>query len=114
MMLKAANAGVKDTIYFFYPHLPGANSGYNEISDYAEPIARASCDGAYVRTGGKMNCYFVSLVAPFAAKGGDGNPANFVADAIHPSAQGQQIMADEINKVMKARCIGQQSGCCTP
>ena len=113
LMLKAADAGVKDVVYFFYPHLPGANKGYDEINDYAEPIARASCEAAYTNSGGKLNCYWVSLVGPFAAKGGDSNPANFVSDSIHPSAQGQQIIADEINKVMKAHCVGQQSGCCS-
>lgn len=111
MMLKAANAGVKDIIYFFYPHLPGANAGYNEISDYAEPIAKKSCEDSYAKTGGKMNCYFVSTVAAFAAAGGDGNAANFV-DGIHPTPAGQTIIAREIDKVMKEHCLGQQSGCC--
>jgi hypothetical protein len=114
LMQKTANAGLKDVVYFFYPHLPGANAGYKEITDYAEPFAKASCDSAFQKTGGKLNCYFVSLIAPFAAAGGDANPANFVADAIHPSAAGQQIMAREINNVMKQHCLGQQSGCCTP
>jgi hypothetical protein len=114
MMVKAANAGLKDVVYFFYPHLPGTNAGYKEITDYAEPFAKGSCDNAFQNTGGKLNCYFVSLVQPFADKGGDANPANFVADSIHPSAQGQQIMATEINNVMKAHCLGQQSGCCAP
>jgi len=113
MMMKAADAGVKDVVYFFYPHLPGANAGYDEINDYAEPIARASCEAAYTNSGGKLSCHWVSLIAPFAAKGGDHNVANFVSDSIHPSAQGQQIIADEVNKVMKANCVGQQSGCCS-
>jgi len=114
LMQKAANAGLKDVVYFFYPHLPATNAGYKEITDYAEPFAKASCDSAYTKSGGKLNCYFVDLVAPFAAAGGDANINNFVSDYIHPSAAGQQIIATEINKVMQAHCLGQQSGCCAP
>jgi hypothetical protein len=116
MMMTAANDGLRDVVYFFYPHLPkqGGVGPYWEISDYAEPIAKASCEGAFQKSGGKLNCYWVSMVAPFAAAGGDGNPLNFALDGIHPSDAGQRIIATEIDKVMKAHCVGQQSGCCAP
>ncbi|HVU05282.1 MAG TPA: SGNH/GDSL hydrolase family protein [Polyangiaceae bacterium] len=113
LMTDSANAGVRDVVYFFYPHLPGANAGYSEILDYAEPKAKALCDGAETTTGGKMRCHFVDMVEPFKAAGGDGNPLNFAGDSIHPSAAGQAIIAKAVTDVMKANCLGESSGCCT-
>jgi lysophospholipase L1-like esterase len=83
--------------------------------DYAEPLARATCDGAADATGGKLHCHFVDLVQPFIAAGGDMNPANFSIDGIHPSQAGQDIIAHEIFAVMKSQCLGQDaaSGCCS-
>jgi len=107
---------VRDTVYFFYPHIPAKGSGgggYDEILDYAEPLAKQLCDGAATASGGKLHCHFVDLVQPFIAAGGDKNIANFAGDGIHPSAAGQQIIATQITNVMKANCIGQPSGCCS-
>jgi lysophospholipase L1-like esterase len=111
---KMSAAGVKDVVYFFYPHPPTNNGGMKEIDDYSEPIARAQCEGYGAKTSGKTNCYWVSTVKPFADAGGDINPANFVLDGIHPSDAGQKIIAKEINDTLKAHCLGQQSssGCC--
>jgi lysophospholipase L1-like esterase len=109
MLKSASDSGVHDTIYFFYPHIPDRGTGgggFDEILDYAEPIAKKLCDSAPMVTGGKMSCYFVSLVQPFKAAGGDKNPLNFAGDGIHPSQAGQNIIANEIYKVMKAQCIG--------
>jgi lysophospholipase L1-like esterase len=116
LMQKAAAAGVKDVIYFFYPHIPNSNGGYKEILDYSEPLAKAKCDGAFQESGGKLTCHFVSLIKPFADAGGDMNPANFAADGIHPSQAGQNIIAQQIYGVMQSRCLGQEasSGCCAP
>lgn len=116
LMVKAANAGVRDTIYFFYPHIPANNGGYKEILDYGEPLAKAACDGAEAATSGKLRCHFVSLIQPFANAGGDMNPANFAGDGIHPSQVGQDIIAGEIWKVMQSQCLGQLStnSCCAP
>jgi lysophospholipase L1-like esterase len=111
---KMSAAGVKDVIYFFYPHPPVNNGGMKEIDDYSEPIARAQCDAYGATSNGKTNCWWVSTVKPFADAGGDINPANFAADGIHPSQAGQNIIAKEINNAMKAHCLGQpsSSGCC--
>ena len=113
LMQKASDAGVRDVIYFFYPHLPGANAGYTEILDYSEPLAKAKCDGAAARTNGKLTCHFVDTAKPFDANGGT---VNIAADSIHPAQSGQNIIAKEITNVMKAACLGQpaSSGCCTP
>jgi len=114
LLTKMANAGVSDVIYFFLPHLPGSNSGYAELVDYAAPLFASDCAGTLATSGGKLACHFVDLRAPFAAAGGDMNPANFIADAVHPSAAGQAIIATEIVGVMTSQCLGQTplSGCC--
>jgi len=114
LMQDGANAGVRDTIYFFYPHIPAQNGGYSEILDYALPRAKALCDGAEATTGGKLRCHFIDLVPVFAAAGGAKNAANFAGDGIHPSAAGQALIAKEIQRVMQENCLGQTSGCCTP
>ncbi|HEX4336866.1 MAG TPA: SGNH/GDSL hydrolase family protein [Polyangiaceae bacterium] len=112
LMNTAANGGVHDVIYFFYPHIPdagGGGAGFAEILDYSEPLAKQTCDGANARTNGKLTCHFVDLVEPFKAAGGDKNPANFASDGIHPSQAGQNIIAKELFAVMKANCIGMTS-----
>jgi len=110
----AAAAGVKDAVYFFYPHVPSNGGGYREILDYAETRAKAFCDGAATRTGGRLTCHFVSLVQAFANAGGDMNLANFAADGIHPSQAGQDIIARQIQSAMVASCLGSTGGCCAP
>jgi lysophospholipase L1-like esterase len=114
LLTKMANAGVSDVIYFFLPHLPGSNSGYAELVDYAAPLFASDCAGTLATSGGKLACHFVDLRAPFAAAGGDMNPANFTADAVHPSPAGQAIIATEIVGVMTSQCLGRtsSSGCC--
>jgi lysophospholipase L1-like esterase len=111
---KMSAAGVSDIVYFFYPHPPTNGGGMKEIDDYSEPIARAQCEAYGAKTNGKTNCYWVSTVKPFADAGGDINPANFVADGIHPSQAGQNIIAKLINDTLKAHCLAQpsSSGCC--
>ena len=113
MMSDAANAGVKDIVYFFYPHIPDAGGGFKEILDYSAPLAKALCDQAFTNTNGKLTCHFVDPRAAFAAAGGDMNPANFSPiDGIHPSQAGQNIMAGLIADKMKADCLDQASGSC--
>jgi lysophospholipase L1-like esterase len=116
LMKDAASAGVKDIIYFFVPHVPGNNGGYVEITDYSEAPAKQQCDGMLATTGGKLACHFVDLTQPFAAVGGERNPANFWSDGLHPSSAGQSIIATQIANTMKAECLGQpaSSGCCEP
>jgi lysophospholipase L1-like esterase len=116
LLTKASGAGIKDIIFFFYPHTTSNGGGYGEILDYSIPLVKANCEGLNASTGGKTNCYFVDTIAAFKAAGGDKNPANFAIDGIHPSAAGQKIISTEIDKVMKDKCVGQpaSSGCCAP
>jgi hypothetical protein len=113
LMVTAADAGVRDTVYFFYPHLPGGGFGGthpNVMLDYAYPLAKATCDDAAALSKGRMRCHFIDLRPIF-----DGKP--WIADdLIHPTAEGSEAIADEVWRVMKAQCIGQpaSSGCCEP
>jgi len=118
LMQKMADNGVKDVIFFGYPHVPpstlGGSNG-NELIDYATPLTKANCDGELMATGGKLTCHFVDLRTPFGNSGVAGTP-NIVSGDVHPTQAGQTIIATEIEKVMKASCLGQpvSSGCCTP
>jgi hypothetical protein len=115
LMNLAADKGVKDVVYFFYPHVPdgtlvgGAHP--NVILDYALPKVKATCDEAYARTGGRMRCHFLDLIPVF-----DGHPDWFAFTDIHPTPAGSAAMAKEIWAIMKNNCIAQpaSSGCCAP
>jgi hypothetical protein len=122
LLKTASDAGVKDTVYFFYPHTPAKNGGYNEMLDYVEPLAKAACDGANAASGGKLSCWFVDLVQPFKTAFGDANPAYFEKLlGVHPTQPGVTLMAQQIFNTMKAHCVGftaadaMKYGCtCTP
>ena len=115
LMNLAADKGVRDVVYFFYPHVPegtligGAHP--NAILDYALPFVKATCDGAAVRTGGRLVCHFLDLIPVF-----DGHPEWFAFTDIHPNSSGSQAMAKAVWSLMKSACIAQpaSSGCCTP
>ncbi len=97
--------GVKDLIYFFYPHAP---TGGADISDYALGILQNS---AKLVTTDKFRMYVVDLVPLFAP-----HPEYFYIDGIHANATGEGVIADAIYKVMKDNCIAQpqSKGCCMP
>ena len=111
-----ADAGIEDVIYIYYPRIPGALLGIfatspNEILDYSMPMARAMCDQTEADTDGKLRCHFLDLQPIF-----EGHPDWFADDGIHENATGSAVIAQEIVKLMKARCIAQRedSGCCAP
>ena len=111
---KMADAGVKDMIYFFYPHLPGtgtlSGTNPNAIDDYAYPLVQKECDGASMTSGGKISCHFIDTRPAF----GSDFAANISSDGVHPTDAGQKILAKLITDKMKADCLGQASGCCAP
>jgi hypothetical protein len=115
LMNAAADKGVKDVVYFFYPHVPDGTivggAKPNAILDYALPLVKATCDGASARTGGRLTCHFLDLIPVF-----DGHPEYFAFTDIHPNPAGSKAMAQAVWKIMKDRCIAQpaSSGCCTP
>lgn len=109
-----ADAGVKNMIYFFYPHLPGtgilSGSNPNAIDDYAAPLVQKDCEGALSKTNGKLSCVYIDTRPAF----GSDYMANISSDGVHPTAAGQNILAGLILKAMKDNCIRQSSGCCAP
>jgi lysophospholipase L1-like esterase len=116
LMLHMADSGVKDAIYFFYPHIPPGSvlggTNPNEMLDYAAPLVKMDCDATLATTGGRMACHFIDLRGPY----GDAPYSNIGGDGVHPTQSGQTISATQIWNVMKASCLGQpgSSGCCKP
>ncbi|MEY4583082.1 MAG: hypothetical protein RL701_7785 [Pseudomonadota bacterium] len=114
LMQSAADAGISDVIYMFYPHTPGGGfGGMNPkvLLDYAKPFAKELCDGAAGRTKDKLHCHFIDLVPVF-----EGHPDWFADDGIHENSLGSTAMAKEVVKKAKETCVAQSasSGCCEP
>lgn len=115
LMDRGVDVGVKDVIYFFYPHVPegtiigGAKP--NAILDYAYPLVRGVCDGAEARTAGKLRCHFVDTIPIF-----EGHTDWFAAADIHENAMGSMAIAQAIWQTMQDNCIAQKSPntCCDP
>jgi hypothetical protein len=111
LIQKAADRGVRDVVYFFYPHVPtgtpigGANP--NPILDFALPKVKALCDQTVTKSGGRLKCHFVDLIPVF-----EGHPEYFASGDIHPNSRGSAAMADAIWAKMRADCVSQKSGCC--
>ena len=119
LMQKTADKGIRDVIYFFYPHIPGggliSGPSPNEILEYALPRAREVCESALERTDGRMKCHFVDMVPVFEGKSGlFADEVSEAGDGVHPNSMGSKVMAKEIWRVMKEQCVGQpsSSGCC--
>lgn len=112
---RAAAAGIRDVVYFFYPHVPKntllGGPDPNHMLDYSLPKVRDLCDTAEKRTEGKLRCYFVDMVPVFAGK-----PESewFFPGDIHPTSVGSQAMAKAVWSTMKQHCVAQkaESGCC--
>lgn len=115
LMQTAANAGMKDVIYLFYPHIPGGGFGGmnpNSILEYSLPLARDLCEQAEANTDGKLRCHFLDLQPVFKD-----HPVDWFADdGIHENEKGSAQMAKEVVKIFKDNCLAQpeSSGCCTP
>jgi hypothetical protein len=115
MMMRAADVGVRDTVYFFYPEVPEATAlggtHPNALLHYALPLSRDLCASAEQITGGKMRCHFVDMIPVFA-----GHTGVFAPGDVHPNTQGSALMAAAIWDVMTEACVGQpeSSGCCEP
>lgn len=119
LMDDAADAGIRDVVYFFYPHIPGGGliSGPmpNPILDYALPRARDVCNSSLERTEGRMKCHFIDMVPVFEGKTGlFADAISEAGDGVHPNSMGSKEMAKEVWRVMTEECVGQpsSSGCC--
>jgi hypothetical protein len=115
LMQKMANDGVRDIVYFFYPHVPNGTilggTNPNAILDYSLPRAKAACDDAWETSNHKARCHFVDMIPVF-----EGHMDWFAPTDIHPNAMGSAAMAKAIWARMKEKCIAQpaSSGCCEP
>ena len=115
MLQKASAAGIRDVVYFFYPHVPNGTllggDNPNAILDKALPQVKAFCDGVEAKTAGKTRCHFLDLVPVF-----EGHTDWFVAGDIHENSSGSEAMAKAVWNLMKDKCVGQleSSGCCEP
>jgi hypothetical protein len=127
LMDRAAAAGIRDVVYFFYPHIPeGRLIGGphpNEILDYALPMVEKFCNGALERTQGKLRCTFISMIPVFEGHTPDipgstvpaGSEQDWFNDDIHPNSKGSQAMVNKVWEVMQQKCIGQKGkDCCEP
>jgi lysophospholipase L1-like esterase len=121
LMDKTADKGIRDVVYFFYPHIPGGGliSGPypNPMLDYSMPLARDVCDSAFERTQGRMRCTFIDMIPVFEGKTGlFADAVSEAGDGVHPNSMGSKVLAAEVWRVMKEQCIGQpaSAGCCMP
>jgi hypothetical protein len=102
---KIKAAGVSDGIYFFYPHVP---AGGDDINDYALSMLKDSQAALATPT---FHTYVLDLIPIF-----DGHADWIADDGIHANDTGENVIADNIWKIMKDNCVAQpaSSGCCTP
>jgi hypothetical protein len=119
LFIHMADNGVRDAIYFFYPHVPTGTwlaQDPNGMLDYSLPLIKAACDGAYdlsvkMDPTKPITCHFVDMVPVF-----DGHPEFFAMNDLHPNPMGSKAMAAAVWAKMKQDCVAQpaSSGCCTP
>lgn len=113
LLIDASSKGIRDVVYFFYPHVPEGTllggSKPNVMLDFAKPQVQKFCEGVEGKTGGKTRCTFVDMVPVF-----EGHDDWFFPGDIHEISEGSQAMAKKIWQVMKDKCIAQPSGsgCC--
>jgi lysophospholipase L1-like esterase len=125
LMDRMAAAGIRDVVYFFYPHIPAprliGGDVPNEILDYALPMVESFCNSTAERTKGKLRCTFINMIPTFEGHipgvGGvtEGSEADWFNADIHPNEKGSQAMVNKVWEVMTAKCIGQKAkDCCQP
>jgi lysophospholipase L1-like esterase len=123
LMDRSVTAGIRDVVYFFYPHIPEGRligGGHpNEILDYALPKVRDFCNSVEGKTKGKLRCHFIDMIPVYKGHipGFEGvvakSDVDWFNDDIHPNDKGSQAFVDEIWKVMQAKCLGQKAkDCC--
>jgi hypothetical protein len=105
MAMDAKAAGVRDIIYFLYPHVP---IGGAEILDYSVQEAKKMAAELASPT---FRIHMIDTVPAFL-----GHDEYFGLDPIHANDAGGQVIAKLIWEKMKSECIAQpaSSGCCEP
>jgi hypothetical protein len=121
-MMEMAQKGVKQVVFFFYPHLDTAGGGIlatpapavNDTLDYAYPLAEKICCGStftssmtqYSCAGqpaAGMTCVFVDTRPAF-----EGHLSDYIkSDKVHPTQAGADVIAGLLWDQMQAHCIAQ-------
>lgn len=120
LMARMADAGVRDVIFFFYPHVPNGTllggSSPNVMLDYALPLVKEACDSAVTKTAGKLRCWFLDTIPIFEPPGQAAHTDWFAPNDIHENSKGSKAITEAIVTLMKEHCVGQpeSSGCCQP
>jgi lysophospholipase L1-like esterase len=109
LMQEMGRNGVKNVVYFFYPHLDPAGGGLlptpapgvNDTLDYAYPLAQQLCAAA---PQGGPRCFFIDLRPAF-----EGHIADYINpnDHVHPTPAGAKVIADLVWQTMESHCIAQ-------
>ncbi len=123
-----ASDGVKQVVYYFYPHLDPAGGGYlttpapgvNLIDDYSAPLYQKICCGssftpttqAPTCTGNApgLQCTFVDTRPAFnghSGAAGEPGPDYILSDHVHPNAMGSVVIANLTWNAMVANCVAQ-------
>jgi hypothetical protein len=99
------SSGVREVVYFFYPHMP---AGGSDILDWSFPMFKNMCEG---KSDSAFHCNMLDTRPIF-----EGHPEYFMLDSIHPLAEGSQAIADAIWKTLTNQCITlpASGGCCMP
>jgi len=123
-----ATDGVKQVVYYFYPHLDPAGGGLlptpapgvNSIDDYSAPLYQQICCGSSFTpttqtptcTGDApgLQCTYVDTRPAFAGHSGaagEPGPDYILTDHVHPNAMGSVVIADLTWDAMVANCVAQ-------
>jgi hypothetical protein len=105
LAMDARATGVRDIIYFLYPHVP---IGGAEILDYSVQEAKKLATELATDT---FRMHLIDTVPSFM-----GHDEYFGLDPIHANEAGAQEIAKLVWEKMKSECIAQpaSSGCCAP
>jgi len=115
LMMRSADAGMRDVVYFFYPEVPAptliGGDSPNTILGWTYPMVEDLCNSTEEVTGGRLRCHFLDTRPIF-----DGHPDYFAPTDIHPNSAGSDALTKAIAALMRDRCIAQSpdSGCCEP
>lgn len=123
-----ASDGVKQVVYYFYPHLDPAGGGFlptpapgvNLIDDYSAPFYQKICCGssftpttqAPTCTGNApgLQCTYIDTRPAFdghSGAAGEPGPDYILSDHVHPNAMGSVVIADLTWQAMVANCVAQ-------
>ena len=112
---RAADAGVRDVVYFFYPNVPAptliGGTNPNNMLNWSYPQVEELCMNTASETEGRLRCHFIDTRPLFA-----GHDDWFAPTDIHENSTGSQAIAKAIVELMQERCLAQPaaSGCCSP